>query len=309
MEDAPRPVPYAHPADIVRSHQKDEQWQGELRRLAAGAAEELLGHRRAGELQAAVALAADFGYGLATAVLSGRTLGEEYSELLVVQSAARGLQPASRRRRLMALLMALLPPVFLMIQSAAAGRRRANRPGDAITAMQGLTEALPLILRCHLAMFYIWGTFRNLSDRILGLRPLSLSERPYRSFTYVPLGLLLLSQLLGQGLATWIAWRRRRQPAAEPTIAERVMPSFGAGASSSGVAAGIRQPMCRICMCPAECATSTPCGHLFCWYCIASWCAMRASCPLCRAAAPPQQLLPLCHYQVNAAGPTGADVW
>merc|ERR1711920_1153754 len=63
-----------------------------------------------------------------------------------------------------------------------------------------------------------------------------------------------------------------------------------------------RLPTCRVCMCPAECATATPCGHLYCWDCIATWCSGKASCPLCRTSVLPQELLPLCHYEVSPAG-------
>merc|ERR1712107_948959 len=57
-----------------------------------------------------------------------------------------------------------------------------------------------------------------------------------------------------------------------------------AGSRSSS---GGRQPICRICMCPADCPTAAPCCHIYCWECIVPWVATKPSCPLCRAAALP----------------------
>ena len=47
-------------------------------------------------------------------------------------------------------------------------------------------------------MFYLFGKYRHVSDRCLSLRSVSMAERPYRSFSYRPLGVLLLAQVLGQ---------------------------------------------------------------------------------------------------------------
>ncbi|CAJ1362522.1 unnamed protein product, partial [Effrenium voratum] len=259
-----RPLPFAHPADLLRADQKDELCRGELQRKVLEASEELLG-RRAPDWQEPLRVLSEAAYASATAA-SGSSLGEEYSELLLVD---RRLRPAAAWRRLAAPALGALS-AWLMPR----------------------WEWAPLLLRLHLALFYLFGRFRHLPERLLGLRALSLAERPYRSFSYRPLGVLLLAQVLGQALAKL----QRRSAAADSSGL------LGAAAvrSACGPAPKLRlargSPLCNICFCPAEHVTATSCGHLFCWDCIASWCAIKASCPLCRASCPPQKLLPLLHY-------------
>lgn len=286
--ELPKPLPFAHPADLVRAHQKDEQCRGQLRKHLWLSLEELLGHRRAAPLQGVASAVSDFAYDLATSVLSGRSLGEEYCELLPV--VGDGLARPGRSRRLLAAGLFILPG--LALQSLVAGAWRHSKR---------IAEVASIALRLHLAMFYLFGRYRHASDRFVGLRTVTLSERPYRNFSYRPLGALLLVQLAGQGLAAVL--QRRRAASADADLASTseavALMSGRKNVASLGVEPqGARQPNCNICMCPAEVATAPPCGHIFCWDCIASWCAIKASCPLCRAASPPQQLLPLRHYEV-----------
>lgn len=306
-----KPLPFAHAADIVRAHQKDEHFRGLLRRHICGALEEVFGHRRAGPWQVFAALLSDCIYVLATSVLCCRTLGEEYCELLVVKA---GMQRASQGRRLLAASLAVLPMAALqwLVPS--------QRHGFAFNAGMGrelLTRFLTSVaavahpaLQLHLAVFYVSGAFRCVSDRFTNLRAVSLSERPYRGFSYRPLGLLLIAQVLGQTCCRYMHCRwQREQPAQETALTRVTLSVLGEGASQCGrvlegrslgerCSSGLsRLPVCRICMCPSDCPTATPCGHLYCWDCIGSWCATKASCPLCRASVLPQQLLPLNHYE------------
>lgn len=54
---------------------------------------------------------------------------------------------------------------------------------------------------------------------------------------------------------------------------------------------------CPLCLELCWRQTAMPCGHIFCWRCIAEWVAERGECPVCRSAGQPQQLVCLQHFQ------------
>jgi len=210
MEGGPPPrlLPWAHPADIVRSHQKDEHCRGLLRRHVCEAVEEVVGHRRASRWLPSLALLSDAAYAIASAALAGRTLGEEYCELLVVTSRLRA---ASLWRRLTAALLAILTPAVLawLVPSSGGLRPDMSRLRKRLQlGFVAMANAAPPALRLHLTIFYLAGAFRHVSDRLTGLQALSISERPCRQFSYRPLGVLMIAQLLGQAFSAFIQWRR-----------------------------------------------------------------------------------------------------
>lgn len=77
---------------------------------------------------------------------------------------------------------------------------------------------------------------------------------------------------------------------------------LGASSSVGGAAAhqgrgvvGGAAKHCPLCLSPRSNPACTPCGHVFCWHCIAQWCNEKPECPLCRAAVISPQLVCLYH--------------
>lgn len=333
-------VPYAHTADMLRVFQKDEYYGNRVRTQIFTTLEKFVGHRFAVRWQAETLLLADTLFLFLTQVLCNRTLGDEYCELFSVTTSPSASTDALQRirpskgRQLVAMLLRLYPmyglrrlvPKFLAKRQARLQRAQmmaAARSGRMLSPAQlaeqqkkdwmkrlygGVMEVVPTLLRLHLAGFYLFGgSYHQLAKRVMGIRYVTVSARPTPNISaYWYLGVFIAIEVaVTGGRKFWGKVREVFRGAMRGSIADggkdgQTSSEQPQAEEEEEVDEDLNLPPCHICMCPCNVPTATPCGHIYCWGCIANWCAAKPSCPLCRTAAPPQQLLPIYHYEMSS---------
>ncbi|XGW18075.1 hypothetical protein V3C99_002575 [Haemonchus contortus] len=288
--------------EMVRAQRRDEEEIDLLQHRISQVIKELLGQRawiRFFPYLRAVALIA---YYSCTTLAGVQTLGEEYVRIFQIQSEQRAA-PLLRARILFIVVHTIAPLVsrfalqkaeILLAHpstSSFLGVPVRNNP-TARRSFKSLVEwmrsvGIPQLYRIHLAFFYIFGAYYNISRRVSGIKYLSLNPQSDLKAlkVYKLLGYLTLTQT-ALSIILWIV---------STLGTER---NFLTSKNSCDEKDGdITHPWfkCSVCL---ECKSpsTTSCGHLFCWTCIQehAWSGDgEARCPHCRALFEPSQVVPL----------------
>ncbi|KAL7909295.1 Pex12 amino terminal region domain-containing protein [Trichoderma velutinum] len=210
------PYPFAAAPDIVRSHQKDAYFTGQLSNSFTDLYRRLFGARSAHSLAPELRTAASLLYFGLTTLPGNRTLGEEYCDLVQVDASAGLSLPALPSRAAYIVGTILLPYLASRILPGLRARLRAFLDRRLATLRQqgktktrqarildylsthfsSVTSAAPL-QAVVLALFYFNGTYYELSKRLLSLRYVftrTVPDTPDRG-GYELLGVLLAIQM------------------------------------------------------------------------------------------------------------------
>jgi hypothetical protein len=165
------------------------------------------------------------------------------------------------------------------------------------------------LLRLHLAMFYIAGVYYDLPHRLLGIRYLqygkaSQGEPGRLKILYRTLGVLLALQAASSFIAPSLGRGTTHAEDSENDGNVKVIGYDGSVVKQTpahrqeSVVTKENNKKCPLCLSERRVPTATLCGHVFCWECIGEWCSRKPECPLCRAEAPPGQLVPVRHADI-----------
>lgn len=215
------------------------------------------------------------------ALLAGQTLGEELCDMLAVTRGHPWIPISTTRKLLLALLYGVEQPCL----SWFARRYFPLRPSDEVVAV------VDKVVLCLLMLFERFGTLRHrlLRVRFLSLRaPETLRQGPGARHTYLFAGLITAVTLIIRLVRYYRSVRGQSSRKALPQV------NLDASDSEEEASDG---DACPICFSKKKCPTCTPCGHVFCWNCIAESGQKDSRCPLCRQNFSLPSLVPLYFYQ------------
>jgi peroxin-10 len=157
---------------------------------------------------------------------------------------------------------------------------------------------LVIVQRAHLGLFYLYGTFPELSFRLANLRYIFTREPRVNRPSYTILGMLIFLQLALQS-AGFARTKLKERRGMEDSNSEELggvslIPSCsddeGVSDGNGGAAGGVAHK-CGICLEVMGAPSCPPCGHLYCYECIVESLTSKAECPLCRQQATASSVL------------------
>lgn len=272
-----RKLKSASQAEILRSHQRDDDFVKELREKFLDMIT-IFGRKNIPHL-----VYSDIPFRLVyfffTSGLGNQTLGEEYTGIVQANLDARKV-PSLTTRVLGAILECFGEQGLLFMLKRL--QRSINNPSSELTpsAVNFLNLLLsksitlvPTMILIHKGLFYLYGRYYDISKRLMGIDYAKVyGRRPTDDISWW-LRLLGFATLAQCALQLWQS-RNELEYDNKAIIADEAHAKM----------------TCQLCLSKLP-TTTTPCGHLFCWYCISDWLSKKPQCPVCREYVAPSRIV------------------
>lgn len=296
-------VSFASAGAVVRAAQSDAVQRNALRQQMHDAIVATFGIQTAMRHRTSLLCLSDALYGaLSTRFFSAQSVGEQFSDIVATRNGAllgNGARVALLVLECVAPHVVTQMPAFVFslrtsfreLADNRAVRRRVRRhlrrlaaPDSAVwarvrTALEWLRSAVPELHRLHTALFYVTGAYYDVVRRLLSVRYVENHRAPPGTPrpSYAMLGALLFARSV---LLLVAAARSQYQMAT--AVSEKPTIDLSAAAPASRANPDAPDYQCVLCMGECNVPTILPCGHLFCWQCVASWLATNvSSCESC----------------------------
>ncbi|KAL6439727.1 hypothetical protein ACFW04_004052 [Cataglyphis niger] len=272
-----RKLKCASQAEILRAHQRDDDFVKHLRQKLSEILQNVGVHRTLFQcIQSDIPL--KLVYFVFTSGMGNQTLGEEYTGIVQANLEARKV-PTLTVRILAAIMECLGEKMLLKLLGQC--QAYVNHPHSQLTPtaitffntfLSKLRTMIPIIVLFHKGIFYISGRYYSLGRRIAGLDYTKVyGSRPVDTISW-GLRLLGIATLIQCVLRTWQCSTKQDTTIINASNTKCISHS------------------CQLCL-EATATTATLCGHLFCWTCLSEWLRVKPQCPYCREYVPPSRII------------------
>lgn len=289
-------------AEVLRAAQRDELMVERIHQETSDLLLKAAGNRVWMKYHGSLPILAKILYAAVTTLADIQTLGEEYTGIIQINSTLNQLP--TKKRRLLALLLECFGGIFCE-RLIAALKRQLLAPSDLTeearaSLLEGLgafRSTLLFLTRLHKGVFYWGGEYFQVSKRLAGIRYVLVRRWLKDRSTHQ--GFQLLSTVTMFQLFMYTAVSSFKWAQTIPVTFPRLKKSLAISSSASDEedspqpSGGAAYYRCSLCLEPRTQDTAAPCGHVFCWSCIAEWLQTRAQCPLCRDFVEVSRLIPI----------------
>ena len=299
---------YANQLEIVRSEEKDRYMISQLSRQLDELYTKLFGLNHFHVYQPYLHRLSEFLYYLTTTLSNRQTIGEEYV-CLIQYDRDRKKIPQLSRRLLMVAIRVFGDLISKYVLSSCLIRPLAEEylhPKLSPQTIELISRFfLTFIERTHRIVFYLTGSYYNLSKTLTQIRYLIYTRSSSDSdniqaklnHTMKLLSLCLVIQHLVESysalkqISLSITQHRQeleRQANEQPEqkiVSDEPNPTVE----------HVRCPLCYE-LAISNVALVPECGHVFCWQCIHTWVADNQTCPLCKTSTNQSRIVHLINY-------------